>query len=290
MGNTPPTNRTGKKETKAKLEKAQKLGILSLSEHGLESLPPEVFALKQLRTLDLSNNNLISLGRLHLLTELKSLNLDGNKLMNGSLGPLAALSKLQTLSVKRNALGDSNNGTSDSGANTMPSAPFPAMPSSLKQLSLSENPLGAVPDSLLSGNLVKLEFLDLSKTGIKELPLELVVLTALQELRLDDNQIEFLMPNMGELKKLKVLSLKHNRLTVTSTIFTERNPQPLPKSLFTDTPLIDLNLHGNKMTNTQLNQFEGFQEFLDRRQKVRTHVWRSIIMTQNNQNMCGVDG
>ena len=278
MGNSPPTNRTGKKETKAKLEKAQKLGILSLSEHGLDSLPPKVFELTTLRTLDLSDNKLISLGRLHLLKELKSLNLDGNKLLTGSLGPVSSLTKLQTLSVKRNKLGTSVN----SEFGNVPPAPLPSMPTSLKQLHLAENPLGSIPDSLLTGSLVKLELLDLSQCRIRDIPLEIVLLTALQELRLDDNQIDFLPPNMGQLKKLKVLSLRNNKITVTSTVFTERNPQPLPETLFVDTPLIDLNLHGNKMTNTQLNQFEGFQAFLDRRQRVKSK-------TLTNLDVCGLE-
>lgn len=287
MGNTPPTNRTGKKETKAKLEKAQKLGILSLSEHGLESLPAAVFTLTQLRTLDLSDNKLISLGRLHLLQECKSLNLDGNKLLTGSLGPLSSLSKLQTLSIKRNRLGDTV--TSEFG--TVPAAPFPAMPASLKQLYLSDNPLGAVPESIYltttpTNNhppLLKLELLDLCRTGIRVIPPELAVLTALQELRLDGNQIDLLPAAMGRFQKLKVLSLRDNRFTVTSTLFNPRtNPQPLPAALFTDTPLIDLNLHGNRMTNTQLNQFEGFDQFLRRRQKVKSK-------TLTNLDVCGLE-
>jgi Leucine-rich repeat (LRR) protein len=283
MGNTAPTNRTGKKETKAKLEKAQKLGILSLSEHGLESLPPQLFTLTTLRTLDLSDNKLLSLGRLHLLQELKSLNLDGNQLLTGSLGPVSSLNKLQTLSVRRNSLGSATvpSGKVKNAPPASAPSPLPPMPPSLKQLYLSENPLGGVPDSLLTGSLIKLELLDLSKTGIRDVPLELVLLSALQEVRLDDNHIAFLPPNMGQLKKLKVLSLRNNKFRVTSTIFTERNPQPLPSSLFTDTALIDLNLHGNDMTNTQLNQFDGFQQFLDRRQKVKSK-------TLNNLSLCGL--
>ena len=34
--------------------------------------------------------------------------------------------------------------------------------------------------------------------------------------------------------------------------WTDANPQPLPKGLFEDTVLIDLNLKGNNLTNTQL--------------------------------------
>ena len=260
-------------------EEMGRLQSLSLASNGLKgSLPAEIGLLTSLRIIDLSNNKLISVGRLHLLKELKSLNLDGNKLLTGSLGPLSSLNKLQTLSVKRNKLGKSL----QSEFGNVPPAPLPALPASLKQLHLAENPLGSIPDSLLTGTLVKLELLDLSHTGVRDVPLELVLLTGLQELRLDDNQIAFLPPNMGQLKKLKVLSLRNNQFTVASTIFTERNPQPLPKSLFVDTPLIDLNLHGNKMTNTQLNLFEGFQEFLDRRQKVKSK-------TLTNLDVCGLE-
>jgi hypothetical protein len=58
--------------------------------------------------------------------------------------------------------------------------------------------------------------------------------------------------------------------------------QPLPKALFSDTSLIDLNLHGNQLTNTQMNQFEGYQDFLDRRQKVKSK-------TMSNFDVCGLD-
>ena len=277
MGNKPPTNRTGKKETQDKLEKASKLGILSLSEHGLSSLPPEVFQLTSLRTLDASKNNLISLGRLHLLQELKSLNLDSNKLLTGSLGPVSSLTKLTTLSVKQNCLGDAV----QSEFGNVPPSPLPPMPPSVKQLHLAENPLKSIPESLLTGSLVKLELLDLSSCGIKEVPLEIALLPALQSLDLDNNSIDFLPPNMGKLTKLKSLSLRNNKFTVTSTVFTDRNPQPIPQSLFADTSLIDLNLHGNSMTNTELNQFEGFQAFLDRRQKVKS---KTLV----NLSLCGL--
>ena len=92
----------------------------------------------------------------------------------------------------------------------------------------------------------------------------------LVELNLDNNVIVSLPNEIGQLKKLKALSLKNNYIQVKSTNFSETNPQPLPASLFSDTLLIDLNLHGNKLTSTQLNEFEGFDTFLERRKKVKT--------------------
>jgi Leucine-rich repeat (LRR) protein len=213
-----------------------------------------------------------------LLQNLKSLNLDGNKLLTGSLGPLSSLTKLQTLSVKKNRLGRSL----QSEFGTVPAAPLPDLPVSLKQLHLSENPLGSIPASILTAGLIKLELLDMSSGGIREVPAEISALGNLQELRLDDNRIEHIPSSVGALSKLKVLSLRNNQLVVTSTTFTERNPQPLPRGLFVSTALIDLNLHGNRMTNTQLNQFEGYQEFLDRRAKVKSK-------TLTNLDVCGLE-
>jgi hypothetical protein len=61
-------------------------------------------------------------------------------------------------------------------------------------------------------------------------------------------------PGISKLKSLKSLSLEYNAIHVSSSImkWTDANPQPLPKGLFEDTVLIDLNLKGNNLTNTQL--------------------------------------
>jgi hypothetical protein len=43
MGSAPPTNKTGRKVVEQKLENSKKTGVLSLSEHGLEHCPNQVF-------------------------------------------------------------------------------------------------------------------------------------------------------------------------------------------------------------------------------------------------------
>jgi len=250
-----------------------------LSEHSLDKIPEQVFApelQKKLRTLDLSKNKLTSLGRLNSLQELKLLNLDDNQLPAGSLSPIAALSKLQNLSVGSNLLGKPVPHQQQSDTIILP-----LLPTGLKQISLAANHLASIPRPLLSPTLLKLEKIDLSKNNLALVPDEIANLVSLVELNLDGNQIVLLPETMGQLKKLKVLSLRDNQIHVTSTIFTERNPQPLPKSLFEDTALIDLNLHGNRMTNTQLNEFDGFQTFLDRRQKVKS---KTLV----NLSVCGL--
>jgi Leucine-rich repeat (LRR) protein len=122
----------------------------------------------------------------------------------------------------------------------------------------------------------------LSSNQLAILPEEINQLVALEELNLDDNTIVALSDAIGDLTKLKILSLRRNRLTVTSTLFNNAtNPQPLPAVLFTDTALIDLNLHSNELTNTQLNQFDGYATFLDRRQKIKSK-------TMTNFDVCGL--
>ena len=134
---------------------------------------------------------------------------------------------------------------------------------------------------------MKLEKLDLSSNQLAAVPMEISNLVALTELNLDKNVIVSLPDAIGKLKKLKVLSLKSNHISVHSTIWSDKNPQPLPKSLFEDTPIIDLNLHGNPMTSTQLNSMEGYPTFLERRQKVKTSTLLGGGLT--NFDVCGLE-
>lgn len=267
-----------------KLENAKKLGILSLSEHGLDEIPPQVFGtdLRKLRTLDLSKNNLRSVGTINVLAELKSLNLDNNDLRAGSLDSITMLKKLQNLSLGGNKLGQSPGPTSPPQPKKSHSLEsLPELPVSLKHINLSSNSLLWVPPKLCSPNLGKCEKIDLSHNSITALPAEIGLLPNLEDLNLDDNVLVSLPVEIGNLKKLKALSLRNNKLRVDSTSFSDKNPQPLPRPLFTDTLLIDLNLHGNVMTNTQLNQFDGFQEFLARRQRTKNK-------TLSNLDVCGL--
>lgn len=107
---------------------------------------------------------------------------------------------------------------------------------------------------------------------------------ALTELNLDNNTIVSLPNEVGQLRKLKVLSLRNNYIQII-----KNNPQPLPASLFVDTLLIDLNLHGNsKLSSTELNEFDGFSVFLERRKKVKTKNLYGGAMTDGDTGLCGL--
>ena len=132
--------------------------------------------------------------------------------------------------------------------------------------------------------LSKLEKLDLSSNQLATVPDLICNLQSLEELRLDSNMIVTLPETIGKLSKLKVLSLRSNQLNLKKSASSDNNDvqPPFPKSLFTNTSLIDLNLHGNRLTNTEMNQLEGYQDFLDRRQKIKSK-------TMSNFDVCGLE-
>ncbi len=240
--------------------------------------------IKNMKALDLSKNSLTILSpKIVVLVNLKSLNLEQNQLPAGSLMPIAKLSKLQNLSVGKNLLGKHIAKESQSSTDPFP----PDLPQGLKQLKVNDNFLSNVPRAILSVNLLKMEKLDLSSNQLAAIPVEISNLVALTELNLDNNVIVGLPDEIGTLKKLKVLSLRGNCISVHTTIWSDKNPQPLPKSLFEDTPVIDLNLHGNPMTSTQLNSMEGYDIFLERRRKVKTSTLLGGGLT--NMDVCGLE-
>lgn len=254
-----------------------------------------------LTTLDVSKNKLTRLSpQLKALTNLKSLNFDDNMLVAGSLEPVSFLKKLQILNAGNNLLGNQEQAIDkvhvvsglvsgprkQAGAGVAPPAgPLPAMlPLSLKQLKLNANLLYHVPPPLL--RLSKLQKLNLSHNHLASVPPEISWLQELNELVLDNNVIVSLPEDIGKLHKLKSLSLKNNQICARGT-FSEKNPQPLPASLFQQTPLIDLNLHGNPITSTQLNTFDGYLTFLERRKTTNTKNLYGGAMA--NLDVCGLE-
>jgi len=221
---------------------------------------------------------------LAILSNLKSLQCDENKLPAGSLAKLSSLSKLQSLSAGGNKLGLP---VVEKGAvlRNQPEA-LPALPVSLRQLKLDNNSFSSIPMQICNSSLVKLEKLDVSMNNLASIPPEISNLVSLIELNLDQNSIVSLPEELGELHKLKVLSLKNNQF-VGGSSFSAQNPQPLPAVLFSKTPLIDLNLHGNKMTYKQLTEFDGFDDFLDRRKKVKSKDLYGGALT--DFDVCGLD-
>lgn len=226
--------------------------------------------LHMLKTLDLSKNQLKTIGSpLGVMTNLKNLNVDENQLEPGALDPVAELEKLQTLSASGNQLGKPKPPNPNNPKQKQSSSLLPTLPASLKQLKLDANGFTSIPPQITAPTLTKLELLSLADNNLTSIPDAICNLIALTELNLDRNGIVSLPSSIGQLSNLKTLSLKDNAIKM-GNFADANNRQPLPSSLFTDTQLIDLNLHGNPMTSTLLNKFDGYNSFLERREKVKS--------------------
>lgn len=283
MGNgvSKPKNKTGKEIVRQKLENAGKIGVLSLQEHKLKNIPSQVFAISNLRTLDVSKNELTGLGNLSSLVNLKTLHCDENKLPSGSLVGVTKL-KLQILTAGGNCLGKEYIAE---GENVLIS-PLPEIPATIKQIKLDANDFSSFPSQLVSPTLLKLEKLDISMNNLASIPSEISNLKQLLELNLDNNSIVSLPNEIAQLQKLKTLSLRSNNIRGKGD-FSPTNPQPLPAALFLQTAVVNLNLHGNPMTNSELNNFDGFDVFLERRKNVKTKNLHGGAMTQ--LDTCGLE-
>jgi Leucine-rich repeat (LRR) protein len=216
------------------------LGDLSLSLTSIDfsanelsnSLPSDLQGMSALETLDLSQNSLSGTVNLGVMSQLITLNLNGNG-FTGSLTNLVLAPNLQT-----NDLGGNH------FTNTIPinSGFFLSLnQDSLRYLDLSGNALnGALPDF---GAFTQLQFLDLSDNQLTgPILTDLNNLTLLQTLDLSGNHLTGPIPALDNLSQLEKLSLHDNDLT-----------GAMPTSLTQLAQLESLNLSSNHLTGPILD-------------------------------------
>lgn len=205
--------------TAQKLEMAQKTGVFGLRDAGISEVPEKVFAVKNLRVLDLSQNKLLKLpaavGRLS--GTLKDLSIDRNKL-KALPDALATLAKLESLSAANNSLA------------SLPDA-FGAL-GKLKKLTLSGNALRALPESMCA--CAALVTLDVSGNALGALPAGFGALASLVSADCSNNRIGALPAGLEGLRRLKELDLRSNAPLVVLGA--------LPPELCLSTPLHRLEL------------------------------------------------
>ena len=296
MGNSSSSGRSqpsSRQVLREKLENASKTGVLNLSDQNLKpssSIYLHIWDLATiLRSLDLSGNVMKVLpSEFVLFSTLKNLNLSRCYLQRGR--DLRSLSMLKVIKLDQN----------DFEATTLP-----LFPESLIKADISSNHLITFPSESFQG-LLKLVELKLCKNRL--LTLEgISVLVNLEVLLLDDNRLTFLSEELGLLSNLYQLSVKRNCIGKTynpedtidsSTSKTNSNggekqaeksgdEQSVAPEVFTDTRLVTLNLSGNYVTTDELLEFDGVEDFIVRRKRLKDKLLTGGAMT--DYSLFGMD-
>ena len=186
----------------------------------LTKIPEEIFKLKHLKVLKLSQNRISRLPEtIENLSNLTTLDLSENKLASlpQSFGNLFCLTRLFLKSNYLTCLPESFGNLIH-----------------LTRLDLRENKLASLPQSF--GKLTNLATLDLGSNCLASLPESFSKLEMLTILLCENNKLTYLPESFGSLTRLTRLFLENNKLTY------------LPESLSRLTRLTTLNLENNKLT------------------------------------------
>lgn len=221
----------GNKQTKIHLENATKTGVCTLSGLKLEELPDELFKIIKLRSLDVSLNRISRFPpNLSQMTNLKVLNLSGNRLTDINV---QKMTKLENLNAKSNLI-----------------LQFPnlSLCKQLKMLDLSNNKIKNFPKNL--SVLQHLSMIDVRNNEIANIDgindLKCV------EINLNRNRINALPTTIISCKRLKVLRVEENCLS-------EINPEILKNS-----SISVLDADGNLFDKKKLENTDGYEEYSKR--------------------------
>jgi len=233
-----------------KVENAYKTGVLNLAKLEIKSnsqvwtaiSSPELSV--KIKVLDLSCNPLKSLPlHIALLEHIKSLHL--SKCCLQRIPNLSMLSELKKLDLDNNDLEETT---------------IVQLPISLISLNLSFNHIICYPEALHV--LSNLQVLDISSNRLENVEF-IGYLSALVTLNLDNNQLVDLPDTFEYLRSIKKISVKNNLFIPKSPT---RNTQCIPAKLLESTPLMTIELHGNKyLKNDIVLKFDGMESFITRR-------------------------
>ncbi|KAF5446671.1 hypothetical protein F2P56_032280 [Juglans regia] len=227
---------------KNRLERWKVTGVVALSESNLKTIPDEVWATgPSARVLDLNNNSVRDVpAQVGCLSSIQKLLLNSNAIVDESLNwdALASLKYLSVLSMNQNHF---TNLPPALGALT-----------SLRQLHVANNKLTSLPIEI--GLLTQIEVLKVNHNRISSIPTCIGDCNSLVEVDLSSNLLSELPETFGNLHDLKALYLGNNGL------------KSLPSTLFKMClQLATLDIHNTEITTDLLRQFEGWENFDERR-------------------------
>ncbi|RWR78917.1 Ubiquitin domain-containing protein [Cinnamomum micranthum f. kanehirae] len=225
---------------KSRVERWKLTGVVGLSECNLKVVPEEVWECgPSVRVLDISNNSIQEVpAKIGLLSSIQKLLLNMNDMSDSGIcwEVLSSFKSLTVLSLSQNHL------------TSLPAA-LGAL-TSLQQLDVGNNKLTSLPDEI--GLLCQLQILKASNN--RSIPSSIGNCHPLIEVDFSSNLLVELPEMFGNLQKLKALHLSNNGL------------KSLPSTLFKMcSQLSTLDLHGTEITMDVLRQFEGWEDFDERR-------------------------
>ncbi|OMO82889.1 Ubiquitin [Corchorus capsularis] len=227
---------------KNRLERWKATGVVALAECNLKAIPDEVWACgSSARVLDLNNNCIQDVpDKISCLNSIQKLLLNANAFSDEAIHweGLKPLKYLTVLSINQNNL------------TALPSALGSL--TSLRQLHVANNKLTSLPNEI--GILTQLEVLKANNNRIATIPACIGECVSLIEVDLSANFLSELPETFSKLHNLKVFYLGNNGL------------KSLPCTLFKGClQLATLDLHNTEITMDLLRQFEGWEEFDERR-------------------------
>ena len=260
-----------KKIKEAEVKQLEKLDLSciwrTIDEEKLTEVPEEVFKLKNLKILNLGNNNLANVPEsIGSLSNLISLDLKENRLIDlpESIGNLSNLTSLYLRDNRLISLPESIGNLSNLTSLYLEVNQLTSLPESIGNLSnlislyLRVNQLTSLPESI--GNLSNLISLELQENQLTSLPESIGNISTLTTLYLDRNRLRSLPESIGNLSTLISLHLSINQLksipksisnlsTLTNLNLLENNLKILPKSIGNLSNLLRLDLRGNQLAN-----------------------------------------
>lgn len=241
-GHSGSSNDMKKIPVKNRMERWKATGVVALSECNLEAIPDEVWVCgSSARVLDCNKNSIKNIpNEIARLTSLEKLFINANEIVDESIRweGLTTLKYLTVLSLNHNNL-------------TTLSSALGSL-TSLRELHVSNNKLSGLPNEI--GHLTQLEVLRANNNRISIVSDSTGNCHSLVEVDFSSNFLSELPETFSSLSNLKALYLGNNGM------------KSLPSKLFkTCLQLSTLDLHNTEITIDLLRQFEGWDNFDERR-------------------------
>lgn len=160
-------------------------------------------------------------------------------------------------------------------SNDFESTTLAPLPATLMRIDISSNHLQEFPEEAFQ-NLVNLVELKMNKNRLECLD-GIACLQALETLSLDDNKLSRLPQELGNLRRLRTLTVRRNLISKTDPL--QSDEQSIHPAAWVLTNLIAVDLEGNPLSLADVSAMDGVDVFLTRRKKAKDKSFAGGAMT-----------